>query len=253
MKLWWLIGLFLTAVAWGQTPRNLAVICYHQINSRADTEMVTTPARFREQLDFLRSQGYQAVDLKQVELFLHGKLSVKKVPKPVLITFDDGYDGVYRYAYPELKKRRMKAVTFLVVSQVDKMKPTPHLTVAQVKEMARSGVFEFGSHTYDLHIPIPERRAEGLTSAYTIQRDLVKSRQVLRGWLGQPVRALAWPYGHYDESCVKLAQSSGFRLIFTTDYGYNLENSGCLHIRRIRLSSDYDTVDVLRRKLATGG
>ncbi len=247
-----LLVLCLTGWALAQ-PRNLAVLCYHQIHQKADTEMVTTPERFRQQLDFLQQQGYQAVNLDQAQAFLQGKLSAKKFPKPLLITFDDGYDGVYRYAYPELKKRRMKAVVFLVVSQVDRLKPTAHLTQTQVCEMDRSGVFEFGSHTYNLHIPIPERRSESQVSAYAVRRDLTRSREVLQEWLGKPVRSLAWPYGHYDEGCLELARQSGFRLVFTTDYGYNLPGCGPWRIRRIRLSSDFDTVEVLRAKLETGG
>jgi peptidoglycan/xylan/chitin deacetylase (PgdA/CDA1 family) len=253
MNRWWLLWLLLGSAAWAQPPRYLAVLCYHQIHAQARSEMVTTPLRFRQQLDYLRSHGYTTVNLEQAQRFLVGKLPPRQVARPLLITFDDGYDGVFRYAYPELKKRKMKAVTFLVVSQVDCRKPTPHLTRAQIQEMASSGVFEFGSHSYNLHVPIPERWAQGRTSAFAIQKDLIRSRQVLQGWLGKPVRSLAWPYGHYDDRCLELAQRSGFRMIFTTDYGYNLAGSGPWRVRRIRLSSEYDTVDVLRLKLASGG
>lgn len=245
----WLIWVLLVTVAAAQ-PRYLPVLCYHQINDNADTEMVTTPARFREQLDFLQKEGYQTVTLDEAKAFVQGK---SKVARPLLITFDDGYDGVYRYAYPQLKKHKMRAVVFLVVSQVDRMKPTAHLTRAQLREMADSRVFEFGSHTYDLHVPIPERHEAGLISSATIRKDLIRSREVLQGWLNRPVRALAWPYGHYNETCLKLAQQSGFQLVFTTDYGYNLPGCGPWRICRIRLSSVFDTVEVLRAKLATGG
>ncbi len=246
--------LFLALTGWALAlPRYLAVLCYHQIHKKADTEMVTTPERFRQQLDFLQQQGYQTVNLDQAQAFLEGKLSPQKFPKPLLITFDDGYDGVYGYAFPQLKKHKMRAVVFLVVSQVDRLKPTAHLTKDQLKEMSSSGVFEFGSHTYNMHVPIPERRAAGQLSAFAIRRDLTRSREVLQDWLGKPVRSLAWPYGHYDEGCLELAKQSGFRLVFTTDYGYNLPGSGPWRIRRIRLSSDFDTVEVLRAKLETGG
>ena len=124
---WALLAVLLSGVAVAQ-PRYLAVLCYHQINDKPDTEMVTTPSRFSQQMDFLQQQGYQTVTLDQAQRFLQGKLPPKEVAKPVLITFDGGDDGVFRYAYPQLKKRKMKAVTFLVVSQVDRMKPTAHLT-----------------------------------------------------------------------------------------------------------------------------
>lgn len=247
------LWLALSLACAAEPARNLPVLCYHQIHPRAETEMVTTPGRFTEQLDFLAQQGYKTVTLEQAASFLSGHPPKGFPAKPVLITFDDGYDGVYRYGYPALKKRKMRAVVFLVVGQVGRMKPTPHLTRRQVQAMDRSHVFEFGSHTYDMHVPIPERLAARQLSSYKLGRDLIRSRDVLQSWLGHEVRALAWPYGHYDEKCLRIATASGFRMVFTTDYGYNLPKSGCHKIRRIRLSSDWDTVDTLRIKLENGG
>lgn len=250
-----LVLLLLVPNARARGPERLPVLCYHQIATHADSEMVTTPERFRQQLDELKRQGYQTVDLQQAGDFLRGHKLDKLPRRPVLITFDDGYDGVWRYAYPELKKRRMRATVFLVVSQVGsgKRRTTHHLTRGQVVGMDQSGVFEFGSHTYALHVPIPERRAEGSLSAFRLRSDLIHSRSVLQGWLGHPVRAFAWPYGHYDEAALQEARRAGFRLVVTTDYGHNLPGCGAFRVRRIRLSSDYDTVEVLRAKLETGG
>lgn len=241
------------APAAAELPRDLPVICYHQIAPKAPNEMVTTPQRFREQLDYLRQHGYQTITLEQAERFYRGKWTKKMPARPVLLTFDDGYSGVHTYGLPELKKRKMKAVVFLVVGQVGRMKPTPHLTRAQVLEMSRSKVFEFGSHTYDMHVPIPERWQAGRLSRFALRKDLVRSREVLQGWLKKPVRSLAWPYGHYDERSLQVAREAGFKQIYTTDYGYNVPGCGPLRVRRIRLSSEYDTVEVLRLKLASGG
>jgi peptidoglycan/xylan/chitin deacetylase (PgdA/CDA1 family) len=245
--------LALSTAVWGETPRNLAVLCYHQIHPKASTEMVTTPQRFREQMDYLQKSGYRCVSLAQAERFLRGKLPAKEVAKPLLLTFDDGYEGVWRYAYPELKRRKMKGLVFMVVSQVGNSKPTPHLSWKQIEEMSQSGTFEFGSHTYAAHVPIPEYWAAGRLSRFALAKDLVRSRQELQKHVGHPVRSLAWPYGHYTAETNKVAGEAGFRLIFSTDYGFNLPASGCTAIRRIRASSVYDTVDVLRQKLATGG
>jgi len=253
MRIHWfglLIALVLLGPGWSETPRYLPVLCYHQINPKAPTEMTTTPELFRQQLNYLQSQGYTTVSLNEAELFLRGKLPATRVAKPVLLTFDDGYDGVFRFGYPELKKRKMRATTFLVVSQVNQRN---HLTVKQIQEMSRSRIFEFGSHTYNLHIPIPESWDQGQTSAYAIESDLRKSRSMIEKWLAKPATALAWPYGHYDQRCLNLARRSGFKMVFTTDYGYNLPGSGPWQIRRIRLSSEYDTVERLISKLATGG
>jgi len=44
--------------------------------------------------------------------------------------------------------------------------PPPHLTREQVVEMSQSGVFEFGSHTWDRHIKIPEDMKSGRLGDY---------------------------------------------------------------------------------------
>lgn len=248
-----LLKLALLAVLLGRVglaQEVLPVLCYHQIHPRPSSEMVTTPQRFRQQLDYLQRAGYRCLTLEQGQAFLRGFKSKKFPKKPIMLTFDDGYDGVWRYAYPELKRRKMRAVCFLVVSKVGQPKPTPHLTRAQIQEMQRSGVFEFGSHTYDLHVPLPERHAQGRVSLGGLERDLIRSRSLLQDWTGRPCRALAWPYGHYDERLIGVARRAGFTSLYTTDYGPNLPGNGALRIRRIRLSSDFDTVDVLCSKLA---
>ena len=245
-----LLFLLLTAAV---AAEELPVLCYHQVCPKPSNIMETTPELFRAQLDFLKHEHYEPVSLEQAAAFL-GNAGVKRPKKPILITFDDGYDGVYKYAFPELKKRKFHATVFLVVAQIGRPKPTPHLTEAQIVEMHKSKLIDFGSHTYDRHIPIPETMAEGKLSQYGLLKDLIRSREVLQKLLGGcRVSSLAWPYGHYDEKSLQVAKQAGFRLVFTTDYGRNLPGSGTYKIRRIRLSSEHDTVEVLRDKLALGG
>ena len=230
--------------------RDLPVICYHQIAPQATSEMITTPERFCQQLDYFKREGYETPTLEQAAAYLRGKASKLNSKKMVLLTFDDGYDGVYKVALPELKKRGFLGVVFLVVGQMGKPGSVPHLTPEQIIEMSASGIFEFGSHTWDMHIKIPEDLQAKRISSYGLWRDLVKSRKTIEEWTKKPAPGFAWPYGHYDETTIKIAKKAGFRVIFGTDYGKNWPGSGVDRICRVRLSSVYDTVDVLRRKLS---
>ena len=57
---------------------------------------------FHQQMDWLDQHGYQAVTLEQVEAaWYHGGTLP---PKPVVLSFDDGYRPQFTYAMPELRR-----------------------------------------------------------------------------------------------------------------------------------------------------
>ncbi len=243
-----LAGLLVGASAPPPAATDLPVLCYHDLQPHPKNIMTTTPQLFAAQMAYLKGHGYHPVGLFEVKEFLAGRRKLEG--KPVLLTFDDGYEGVYRYAFPILQRYRFKAVTFLVTSQVGVSKPTPHLTWKQIEKMHASGLMEFGSHTHSMHLPLPESLTNQQISRYGLQRDLIRSREALiEHRLGEG-RALAWPYGHYDDRCIEIARKAGFRLLFTTDYGRNVPASGVLRVRRVRLSSEYDTIERLEQKLS---
>lgn len=225
----------------------LSVLCYHQIAPDADNIMTTTPALFESHMKYLKDHGYTPLSVKDAILYMKG-LSCS-AEKPFLITFDDGYDGIYTYAYPIMKRYRFPSIVFLVVSQITDAGNPHHLTWKQIDEMLKSGLLSVGSHTYNLHVKIPEELDSGRLTVNRLLKDLTLSRKSIRKHLGVDTSYFAWPYGHYDDRTLATAQKAGFTTIFTTDYGANHSGDGTLRIRRIRLSSSYDTVERLKEKL----
>lgn len=243
-----LLILFLCLPCLAREANELPVLCYHQIAPDEHGDMVLSPTYFKQHMNYLASHGYHPISLEQARQFLWGKIQLEG--KPVLITFDDGYDGVYRYALPELKKHRFPAVVFLVVGHIGARKPTPHLTLRQLEVMRDSGLFEFGSHTYNLHTLIPERLAQHGIFPNQVVSDLKKSRSELKRLLGVDCTAFAWPYGHYDEHSLQLAAKAGFTMQFNTEYGVTRPYQGTLRIRRVRLSSSANDLVTLQQKLS---
>ncbi len=167
----------------------------------------------------------------------------------MIITFDDGYDGVYTYGLPALKKYGMHAAVYLVVGKITERGTPHHLTWAQVKEMRQSGVFTIGSHTHSLHTKIPEDLNAGKITLMQLETDLKKSKDAIEKHIEEPISSLAWPHGAYDGRTMKIALKLGFSTLFTTDYGPNHPGEGSARIRRIRLSSTNDTIPRLEEKL----
>lgn len=149
------------AAATSRTEQNyirLPVIMYHHIsaNSNAFGEYVISPEQFRDDLVYLKEQGYTTVSAKQLIEYVSGKGTLPE--KPVLITFDDGYASFYAYAFPVLKELNMQAIFSIIGTHTDKYSEIDdsninyaHVTWDQVAELAQSGLVEIGNHTYNLH------------------------------------------------------------------------------------------------------
>ena len=97
-----------------------------------------------EQLRYLVDNGYEPIwfsDLAELEQY----------EKPVILTFDDGYDDNYTELLPLLRKYNVKATVFMIA---DAMGMQHKMTEEQVREMADSGLVSIQSHgDYDMNPP----------------------------------------------------------------------------------------------------
>ena len=206
----------------------LPTLMYHKIGDPpAGSELKklwVTAEKFREQLGYLRDNGYTPIFFSE---WADAEKGVRPLPeKPVLITFDDGYRDNHDAAYPLLREFGMKGNVFLVYETIErhnawhdpKTEPwQPMLTWAQIKEMQDSGVFEFGSHTMRhlclTEIPLEDARWE-----------LSESKRRLEDKLGREVSAFAYPYGAgaYDAAIRRAALEAGYRFDFGIKQGITL-------------------------------
>ena len=126
----WVLGVLGLAAAglsarwnwWRPAADGLPVLMYHKIGrpprgSRL-AKLWVSPDRFRWQLRYLERHGYTAVTFSDLVADLRGSRTLPD--KPVLITFDDGYQDNYHSAYPILRELDMKANVFLVFEGVDR-------------------------------------------------------------------------------------------------------------------------------------
>ena len=82
----------------------LPVIMYHNISKKQSliNKYCVSVNQFENDLKYIKSQGYNCITSAQLIDYVYNG---KKLPKkPFMITFDDGYESFYVYAYPLLKK-----------------------------------------------------------------------------------------------------------------------------------------------------
>ncbi|MCC6483571.1 MAG: polysaccharide deacetylase family protein [Armatimonadetes bacterium] len=229
----------------------VAVICYHEICAAPRNDMETTPENFEGQLRYLKQHGYRTLSMDQLVAHVRG---VHPAPeKSVVLTFDDGYEGVYRYAYPLLKRYGFHAVVFLVTAKVgSKGGKMQHLSWPQVCEMDRSKVVEAAVHCHAKHVKMAQawdvERSKGQSGQDLID-DLRTARHLLQSNIHHAVNYLAWPYGSYNRELINGARQLGYQALVTTDYGVNPAGTDPDRIKRLRMSSRYDTPQRFASKL----
>jgi peptidoglycan/xylan/chitin deacetylase (PgdA/CDA1 family) len=190
------------------------ILMYHRINvvtpstPAASRGLTVHPDVFARQMTWLKRQGYRTIT--QRELFEALMCGRPLGPKPIVITFDDGYRDVFFKASPVLKSLGMRATAYVVSGRISGRDPS-FLTWPLLHALERRGI-EIGSHTM-AHLDMTS-----LSDARMLE-DLTRSRRVLERELGHRVPWLAYPFGAYDSRVERLAGQAGYLLAVTTRPG----------------------------------
>ena len=166
-------------------------------------ELYVARPDFHRQMDWLEQHGYQAVTLEQVEeAWFHGGTLP---PKPVVLTFDDGYRPQFTYALPELRRHGWAGVLNLKAEGSD-------LYESNVKAMIAAG-WELAAHTIH-HLDLTE------LDAAQLREEVAGSRAILRREYGVPVRDFCYPAGRFDPTVIAAVEAAGYVGATTEIPGY---------------------------------
>ena len=183
----------------------ILVLNYHQVKN-GNTYLSVHLDDFDAQMNYLVENGYIAITPDALLSALEGELELP--PKPVLITFDDGYSDNYENAFPILQKYGLRATIFVIPALVGK---EGYMTWDELKEMEENGI-TMQSHTLN-HIALEELPDDGLRT------ELLKSKQILEDQLGHAVDFVAYPTGTYNLHIAGIAREVGYKGAFTIKYG----------------------------------
>lgn len=121
------------------TGYRVPVLMYHAVGDDiwGIRGLFVSPSVLDEQVRSLVEAGYTPITFEDLD-------RIDEIEKPVIMTFDDGYDNNYTDLFPILQKYNAKATVFMIVNDVG----IHHkLTVEQIQEMSNSGLVSFQSHT----------------------------------------------------------------------------------------------------------
>jgi peptidoglycan/xylan/chitin deacetylase (PgdA/CDA1 family) len=166
----------------------------------------------------IKEKGLTPISMDQ--LVLHLRTGASLPPKPILLTFDDNYEGQYKYAFPLLKKYNYPAVWSVHTRYVGVKDANPKAGWAELKEMRESGLITIASHTVNHQnlVTTPLSDAE-------ILKELRDSKEVLEKELGIEVKYFTYPEGDNDARVRKLVQEAGYTAALAMTLDAELETT----------------------------
>ena len=173
----------------GEKNLQIPVFVYHDIvedESQIEYDyMQTTAKQFEKQITGLMKLGYKPISYEDLVAYKNGE---KAIPKwSFLITFDDGYIGVYKYAFEIAKKYNIPMTSFEISDTVG---IPGYYTWDEAREMKESGLMSIYLHGYT-HIEYDKETPERVLS------DTNKAQEDLQNQLGDNniLKVFTYPYG----------------------------------------------------------
>lgn len=189
---------------------DVPILMYHAVSDDCwgYEELFVSPANMEAQLQYLTENGFDPIWFEDLS-------HLSDYDKPVLLTFDDGYDDNYTELFPLLEQYNVKATIFVIGNAMG----TAHkMTADQVRELSQSGLVSIQSHTQT------HRKLGTLSDAEQLT-EMTQSKDAIAAITGQVPYVLCYPEGSYNAKTLELAaQHYAFGLkmngnLYNTDHG----------------------------------
>ncbi len=232
------------------------VLMYHRVipgrRRGAVNIWAVTQSQLYMHLELLQKWGYTCISFEDHSLAMSGRLELPK--KPVMLTFDDGYEEIYRYALPVLKEFGVRATLFVLGSRSMTKNSwdtpansggAPLLNRDMICELHDAG-FEIGSHsmTHADLTKIGRKEAwDEIASSKAELEDLIKS----------PVLSFAYPFGSVNAELEDMVKAAQYEYGCGVYSGPPRFSTNLFDIRRIQISATTNALDFSIKMLTPYG
>ncbi len=223
----------MTSALWSPVP----ILMYHAVEDAPRPpqykHFYVTAGEFAGQMRLLKSSGYSPITFGTLAAARAGQSALP--PKPVLLTFDDGYTNLKTNVHPLLRSLGFPYTVFLVSELVGKTnawvaaegyEPAPLLDWPDILAMQAEGGVEFEGHTQT------HPRLADLSEA-DVWREVTGSKTALEQKLGKPLTTLCYPYGSVSNRVAEIAAEAGYTQAVTTEFGRVRPSDNPLRLPRI--------------------
>jgi len=221
----------------------LRILCYHRVHPVRRDRFTVTTSQLEEHLDYLARWGFRFIHVRDL------LASAPLPPRPLILTFDDGYVDNLEHAVPVLRRHGASATIFVVTGcagdRARWLEEAPSLMgPRELRELEREGV-ELALHCHS-------HRAYDTMPLEEIEADVRSGLEFFRQHSIRVTPALAFPYGLRPKSTMpelsKRLASLGVPLAFRLGNRLNrLPLSNRYEIQRIVVRGEVGMAAFRRR------
>jgi peptidoglycan/xylan/chitin deacetylase (PgdA/CDA1 family) len=183
----------------------LPILVYHHVvPDHAPGVLFVTPDGFEQQLKYLQDNGYRSISFTNLADALNYGAPLPE--RPVILSFDDGWENQFQYGFPLLQKYGFSATFYIVSGYVDHQN---FMTTDQLQTMMAAGM-TIGGHSHT-HPPLPSVGATRLVD------EVAGSKAWLEDHFGIKIDTFAYPYGAYSAAVTAAVKAAGYRTARTCD------------------------------------
>lgn len=186
------------------------ILFYHHIeplqeaDKQGHAQLTVDSAFFDSQMAYLVQSGYTSLSAEELVSALKSHTSLPQ--KSVVITFDDGYDDAYNYAFPILKNHHLKGNFMIPTGLVG---GSDYMTWDQLKEINNDSNMRIYNHSVS-HASL------GSEGRDRVVYEIAYANQQLSDHLGIKPNIFTYPYGSFSDVVMQVLSDTGFAGAFTT-------------------------------------
>ncbi|MFG2605191.1 polysaccharide deacetylase family protein [Streptomyces sp. NPDC048514] len=207
------------------------ILMYHSVATApndATRALSVAPEAFAEQMARIGDLGLTPVTTATLAARWR---SGRPLPaRPVLITFDDGYEGVHRHALPVLAEHGFAATLFVSTGWIRGAYDTgggldTMLDWRQVRELAAAGT-EIGGHSHT-HPQLDQ------LGDVELRTELTRCAEIVAGELGTRPVSFAYPYGYSSRRVRQAVRATGYAQALAVGNALARRRQGPYALRRV--------------------
>lgn len=208
--------------------KQIPVLMYHffydaKANEQAPDSNYVEIQNFRTQMQYTKDNGYQSITMKELDMYLDGVIQLPA--KSFVVSIDDNAESLKRLAYPVLEELKVYATNFVITSWSEDF------------ALLQSPYVELQSHSDAMHQGgCSGMQHGGLFNCISYQdgyKDVTTSKDKLNGAF-----VFCYPFGDVNDNMKKVLHDAGYRLAFTTKFGYVTLGMDKLQLPRVRITKN---------------